>query len=34
MTNALMLSGWDVIGVEMIGNVQEATATYASALTD
>lgn len=34
MTNALMLSGWDVIGVEMVGNVQEATATYASALTD
>lgn len=34
MTNALMLSGWDVIGVEMIGDVHEATATCATTLTD
>ena len=32
MTNALMLQGWDVIGVKVVGNVQEATATYNSLL--
>lgn len=32
MINALMLQGWDVTGVKVVGNVQEATATYNSLL--
>lgn len=32
MTNALMLQGWDVTGIKVVGNVQEATATYNSLL--
>lgn len=32
MNHALMLVGWDVTGVKVTGNVQEATATYNSLL--
>lgn len=32
MNHALMLHGWDVTGVKVVGNVQEATATYNSLL--
>lgn len=32
MNHALMLVGWDVTGVKVVGNVQEATASYNSLL--
>ena len=32
MNNALMLAGWDVIDIKIVGDVREATATYGPAL--
>src|SRR5690349_6155329 len=32
MNHALMLNGWEVVGIKVIGDTQEATATYSSLL--
>jgi transposase len=34
MNHALMLTGWEVVGIKVIGDTQEATATYSSLLED